>query len=95
MKIAAFCIKHKVTTILAFLIITIFGIVEFSSLSLALLPDMEVPVSVVYTTYAGASPEDIEELVTRPVESACASVAGCLQSDLHFHGKCQHGDHRI
>ena len=76
MKIAAFCIKHKVTTILAFLIITIFGIVEFSSLSLALLPDMEVPVSVVYTTYAGASPEDIEELVTRPVESACASVAG-------------------
>ncbi len=76
MRIAEFCIKHKVTTILTFIILVIFGLMQFSNLSLALLPDMEIPMSVVYTTYIGASPEDIEELVTRPVESAVASVAG-------------------
>lgn len=76
MKIAAFCIKHKVTTILVFVMLTIFGLVMFSDLSLALMPDMEIPVSVVITTYPGAGPEDVEELVTRPVESAVASVAG-------------------
>ena len=43
MKIASFCIKHKVTTILAFVIIAVFGVVFYSNLKLALMPNMEFP----------------------------------------------------
>ncbi len=74
--IADFCIKHKVTTILAFVMAVIFGVMSFGALPLALMPDIELPMAIVMTTYAGAGPEEIENLVTEPIESACASVAG-------------------
>ena len=70
MKIVEFCIKHKVTTFLIFVIVVIFGLLGFSDLSLALLPNIDFPMAVVYATYPGAGPEEVEELVTRPIESA-------------------------
>ncbi|MBQ9459917.1 MAG: efflux RND transporter permease subunit [Oscillospiraceae bacterium] len=74
--IASFCIKHKVTTLLAFIIISIFGVVYLRELQLALLPNMEYPAAYVYCYYNGAAPEDMEQLVTRPLESAVMSVPG-------------------
>ena len=56
MKIADFCIKHKVTTILAFVMAVIFGVMSFGALPLALMPDIELPMAIVMTTYAGAGP---------------------------------------
>lgn len=76
MKIAEHCIKHHVMTILAYILVAIFGFYCFQSLPLALMPDMEVPVAVVVTVYSGASPEDIEEQVTKPLESSCAGLSG-------------------
>ncbi len=76
MKFADFCIKHKVTTIMAYIMIVIFGILGFSSLPLALMPNIELPMAVIMTTYTGAGPEEVENLITKPIESACASVAG-------------------
>ncbi len=76
MKIAAFCIKHKVTTIMAFIMIALFGVTFYSNLKLSLMPNMEYPAAVVVSTYVGASPEDIEELVTRPLESSISTLAG-------------------
>lgn len=76
MKTAAFCIRHRVTTIMVYVMAVIFGIMGFTSLPLALMPDIELPMAIIMTTYAGAGPEEIENLVTKPIESACASVAG-------------------
>ena len=76
MKIASFCIKHKVTTILAFLIIAVFGVAFYSNLKLSLMPNMEFPAAYVLCTYSGAGPEDMEELVTRPLESCVSTLAG-------------------
>lgn len=76
MKIASFCIKHKVTTIMAFIMIALFGVTFYSNLKLSLMPNMEYPAAVVVSTYVGASPEDIEELVTRPLESSISTLAG-------------------
>ena len=75
-SIAKFCIKHRVTTILAFVIVSIFGVAYLRELQLALLPNMEYPAAVVYCYYNGAAPEDMEQLVTRPLESAILSVPG-------------------
>ena len=75
-NIAKFCIKHKVTTLMAVIMISIFGVVFTTRLQMALLPDMEAPAALVMCYYNGASPSDMEELVTRPLESAIMSVSG-------------------
>jgi multidrug efflux pump subunit AcrB len=76
MSTAKFCIKHKVTTLLAVIMIAIFGAVFTTRLQMALLPDMEAPMALVVSYYNGATPGDMEELVTRPLETAIMSVSG-------------------
>ena len=76
MRLAAFCIKHKVMTVLAFLMIAIFGVVFYSNLKLSLLPNLEFPAAYIMCTFPGASPEDVEELVVRPLESSVATLTG-------------------
>lgn len=76
MKIAQTCIKHNVMTLLCFILVAIFGGYSFSILPLSLMPSMEVPVAIAYATYAGAGPEDIEQQLTRPLESAVAGLSG-------------------
>ena len=76
MNIAKGCIKHKVATLLAFIMVVIFGVLFGTQLQMALMPNMEMPMAVVMTTYVGANPSDIEELVTSPLESAIMSVSG-------------------
>ena len=75
-NIAKFCIKHKVTTLMAVIMISIFGVVFTTQLQMALLPEMEAPAALVMCYYNGATPSDMEELVTRPLESAIMSVSG-------------------
>ena len=75
-NIAKFCIQHKVTTLMAVIMISIFGIAFTTQLQMSLLPDIEAPAAVVICYYNGATPSDMEELVTRPLESAIMSVSG-------------------
>ncbi|MDD3346562.1 efflux RND transporter permease subunit [Oscillibacter sp.] len=79
MSTAKFCIRHKVTTLLAVIMIVIFGAVFTTQLQMALLPDMEAPMAVVVCYYNGANPSDMEELVSRPLETAIMSVPGVDQ----------------
>jgi len=76
MSIAKVCIKHRVTTLLAVIMISVFGVVFTTRLQMALLPDIEAPMAVVMSYYNGATPGDMEELITRPLETAIMSVPG-------------------
>ena len=76
MSTAKFSIQHEVTTRLAVIMISVFGVMFTTELQMALLPDMEFPAAVVMCYYSGASPSDMEELVTRPLETAVMSVPG-------------------
>ena len=76
MSTAKFCIRHRVTTLMAVILISVFGAAFSSQLQMSLLPNMEFPAAVVMCYYNGASPTDMEELVTRPLESAIMSVPG-------------------
>ena len=76
MNLASFCIRHKVATLLAVIMITIFGAVYATQLQMSLLPDMEAPNAVVMSYYNGATPTDMEELVSRPLEAAAMTVSG-------------------
>ena len=76
MNIASFSIKHKVPVLLAVIMVFIFGTTFASQLQMALLPEMELPMAVVICYYNGANPDDMEQLITRPLETAIMSVPG-------------------
>ncbi len=56
-------------------LIIILGIVSFGNMTVDLLPSMNLPYAIVMTTYPGASPEEVETVVTKPVEQTMATVS--------------------
>ena len=76
MNTAKACIQHRVATLLAVIMVIIFGIMYGTQLQMALMPDMEAPMALVMCVYPGATPSDIEALVTEPLESAIMKVSG-------------------
>ncbi len=76
MKISSFSVHRPIFTIMFVLIILILGGVSLSRLPVDLLPDITVPTLSIMTEYEDASPQEIEELITRPVEEAVAAVPG-------------------
>ena len=69
------CIRKPVTTIMVTLMVFIAGILSYTNLDQAMMPDMDLPIAVVATTYVGASPEEIENLVSKPLEEGMGSIA--------------------
>ncbi len=76
MNPSRFFIRRPVLTIMVSLIVIIIGSVSFSRLSIDLMPDITYPTLSITTAYENASPEEIEELITRPVEEAMSAVPG-------------------
>ena len=70
------CIKRPVTTIMAVMIIFLVGILAYNSLELAYMPTTEAPMAVISTSYSGAGPEEIEDLITKPIEETVATLTG-------------------
>ncbi|MBM7647333.1 HAE1 family hydrophobic/amphiphilic exporter-1 [Bacillus ectoiniformans] len=76
MRISNFSIKRPVfTTVIMFLVI-ILGVVSLLKIPLKLIPDINPPIAVVVTSYEGASPAEIEEKVTKPLEASLATLPG-------------------
>ncbi len=69
------CIRRPVTTVMVTLMVFIAGIVSYMNLDQALMPNVDLPIAVVMTTYVGAGPEEIENLVCEPLEEALSSVS--------------------
>ncbi len=76
MKLSSLSIKRPVTFFMVFLIAIGFGIFGFTNLKLDLYPSLEFPVAIVITNYEGVGPEDIENTLTRTLESAISTVEG-------------------
>ena len=76
MNIGKFSVKRPVTIAMAALVLILFGVVSFTRMSIDLMPKMELPIMAVMTNYDGAGPEEVEERVTKPLESSMASISG-------------------
>ena len=74
MKLSDFAIKRPVTMLMVVVVIMVLGMVSISKMSIDLLPDVDVPVIVVITTYPGAASEEIEDTVTKPIEKSVSGV---------------------
>ena len=74
MNLPKFSVDKPVTITMMVLIIVVFGFISFSRLGLDMLPDIEFPVVSVVTSYSGVTSEDIEDVLTKPIEDAVATV---------------------
>lgn len=73
--LSKFSVKRPYTVVVGVVLIIILGIVSFGNMTVDLLPSMNLPYAIVMTTYPGASPEEVETVVTKPVEQTMATVS--------------------
>lgn len=71
---ARFSVKKPYTVIVGVILVIVLGVVSFMNMRTDLLPSIDLPYVVVYTAYVGASPEQVETTVTKPMEAALAST---------------------
>lgn len=74
MKLSDLAIRRSITTIMAVLLVVLLGLISFNRLNLDLLPNINFPGAAVITEYPGVGPEEVETLVTRPLENALSTV---------------------
>lgn len=68
-------ILRPVTTVMLLLMVILGGILGYGGLSLAMMPTMDIPIALVSTTYIGAGPNEIETLISKPIEEALSSIS--------------------
>ena len=76
MGLTKLVLKRPVSTVLAILCLVVFGISSVTKSPLELMPDMNMSMMLVMTTYTGASPDDVSELVTKPIEDRASTLSG-------------------
>ena len=76
MKIHELSVKRPVAVTMVILIFVVLGAYALSMLPLDAMPEMDLKMAVVVTSYSNVGAEEIESLVTEPVEEAIASVSG-------------------
>ncbi|MBR6500686.1 MAG: efflux RND transporter permease subunit, partial [Firmicutes bacterium] len=69
-------VKRPVTTIMLLMIVVLLGVTSVMGIPMDLMPEMEISVAIAMISYPNASPEEVETMITRPVEAALASCEG-------------------
>ncbi len=78
MKLVEIATRRRVAISMAAVTLVLFGLIALKDLKVNLLPDLSYPTLTVRTEYRGAAPEEIETLLTRPVEEAVGVVKNIL-----------------
>jgi HAE1 family hydrophobic/amphiphilic exporter-1 len=75
-KIARFSVYRPIFTIMVTLIVILLGGIALQRLPIDLMPDVSNPTISIQTSYENAGPQEVEELITRPIERAVSAVPG-------------------
>lgn len=78
-KISSLSIDNRTTVYLLTVLITVIGVYSYLILPKESFPEVEIPIFNVVTVYAGASPADIENVITRPIEQELKGIDGIDQ----------------
>ena len=70
----AFTVKRPVSILMVVLAVAVFGWVSYQRLALTLMPNMSYPTLTVRTTYPGTAPEEMESVISRPLEQQLGIV---------------------
>ncbi len=76
MGITRLVLKRPVTVFMALLCLIVFGISSVFRADLEQMPDTDQPMMIVMANYSGTSPEDMDELVTQPIEDQVSTLEG-------------------
>ena len=76
MSLTDLALRRRVSVWLIVVAIAVFGVAALTGMSMELMPDIDMPMQIVISTYPGADPESVEELLTKPVEEATATLSG-------------------
>jgi HAE1 family hydrophobic/amphiphilic exporter-1 len=76
MSLSEFSIKRPVFTIMITLVIIVLGGIALSRLPIDLMPDITYPTLNISASYPNTAPEEMEQMITRPIEEAMSSVPG-------------------
>ena len=76
MGLTRFVLKRPVATVMALLCLLVFGISSVFNATLEQMPDTDQPMLIIMASYSGAGPEDIDELVTQPIEDQVGTIEG-------------------
>lgn len=76
MGLTRLVLKRPVATVMTLLCLLVFGISSVFSATLEQMPDTDTPMLIVMGRYSGAGPEDINELVTEPIEDEVSTLEG-------------------
>ena len=69
-----FSVRKPFTVFVAVIAAILFGVISYSRMTPDLLPNMDFPYIVLVTTYPGATPEEVEAQVTKPLEQSMATL---------------------
>lgn len=70
------CLKKPVSTVIIIVALIIFGFASVSNMNMQLIPDMQMPMIIVYTVYPQAGPEEVDRLVSQKLENVGATIEG-------------------
>nr|HPK40897.1 efflux RND transporter permease subunit [Candidatus Cloacimonadota bacterium] len=76
MFLSELSIKRRITVLMMTILVVIFGILAYMRIGLEIFPEMDMPIISVITRYEGASPKEVEEIVTKPLEMTLSTVKG-------------------
>ncbi|WGU95726.1 efflux RND transporter permease subunit [Paenibacillus dendritiformis] len=76
MKIIDVSVKRPIGVMMVVLSILALGMVSLRNLAIDLFPKIDLPIAVVATSYQGAAPEEIEKLISRPIEASLSTIQG-------------------
>lgn len=76
MNLTKIIVRRPMAALMIILGIIVFGITSITGMEQESMPDMEMPMMIVMTTYSGASPENVDKLVTTPIEGAIGTLSG-------------------
>jgi hydrophobic/amphiphilic exporter-1 (mainly G- bacteria), HAE1 family len=79
MKITELAIKRPITTTMIFLCLVVTGLITSRMLKLEFFPEVQFPGIFIQASYQNSTPEEIERLLTRPIEEAVATMSGIKQ----------------
>ncbi len=76
MNLPNFSVNRPVTILMLFIGLILIGLISFQNLGLDLLPDLSFPMSAIIVSYSGVAPQEIENMVTIPLEEAVGTIQG-------------------
>lgn len=71
-----FSVRNPLTVFMAVIVAIVLGIVSYTRMTPDLMPSIDLPYVVVVTSYAGATPEKVETVVSKPIEQSMGTLDG-------------------